>query len=91
MQKYLHIEKKMEEKSTFWSQPFSIPLPAPGEVWVFNSDDFKCIINFCSTAKTDWAVGLIYSGGGWAAEPVVPLHESIKITGSDSGVRKATL
>lgn len=36
------------------------------------------------------AVGLIYSRGSWAAEPVVPLHESIKITGSDSGVRKAT-
>lgn len=90
MQKYLHIEKKMEEKSTSCSQPFSIPLPAPGEVWIFNSDDLNCIINCCSIPRSNWAAGLIYSQGGWAAEPVVPLHESIKITGSESGVRKAT-
>lgn len=84
------LKKKMEEKSTFCSQPFSIPLPAHGEVWIFNSDDLNCIINCCSIPRSNWAAGLIYSQGGWAAEPVVPLHESIKITGSESGVRKAT-
>lgn len=60
MQKYLHIKKNLEDKSTFCSQPFSIPLPAPGEIWMFNSGDFMCLINCCSIPRPGWAVGLIY-------------------------------
>lgn len=91
MQKYLHIEKKMEEKSTFCSQPFSIPLPAPGEVWIFNSDDLNCIINCCSIPRSDWAAGLIYSQGGWAAEPVVCCMRALKSQAVSQGSEKPQL